>query len=58
MNEPPAVVTEPFTIMLYGITSERVSQWLSGGDSAAASAGMAASPGSVEGVARVVLDAD
>ena len=24
MNEPPAVVTEPFTIMLYGITSERV----------------------------------
>ena len=30
MNEPPAVVTEPFTIMLYGITSERVSAWLSG----------------------------
>ena len=24
MNEPPAVVTEPFTIMLYGITTESV----------------------------------
>ena len=59
MNEPPAVVTEPFTIMLYGITSERVSQWLSGGsDGDGGLAGMAASPGQVEGVARVVLDAD
>ncbi len=58
MNEPPAVVTEPFTIMLYGITSERVSAWLSGGDSDGGLAGMAASPGQVEGVARVVLDAD
>jgi pyruvate, water dikinase len=58
MNEPPAVVTEPFTIMLYGITSERVSAWLGGGDSDGGLAGMAASPGQVEGVARVVLDAD
>jgi len=58
MNEPPAVVTEPFTIMLYGITSERVSQWLSGGESDGGLNGMAASPGTVEGVARVVLDAD
>ncbi|WP_028067511.1 PEP-utilizing enzyme [Solirubrobacter soli] len=58
MNEPPAVVTEPFTIMLYGITSERVGQWLSGGESDAGLSGMAASPGAVEGVARVVLDAD
>jgi pyruvate,water dikinase len=58
MNEPPAVVTEPFTIMLYGITSERVGQWLSGGDSDGGLSGMAASPGSVEGVARVILDAD
>ena len=24
MNEPPAVITEPFTIMLFGITTERV----------------------------------
>ena len=26
MNEPPAVVTEPFTIMLYGITTDSVNQ--------------------------------
>jgi pyruvate,water dikinase len=57
MNEPPAVVTEPFTIMLYGITSERVNQWLSGGEDDGGLRGMAASPGQVEGVARVVLDA-
>ena len=31
MNEPPAIVTEPFTIMLYGITSEAVSGWLNAG---------------------------
>ena len=24
MNQPPEVITEPFTIMLYGITTERV----------------------------------
>jgi pyruvate,water dikinase len=58
MNEPPAVITEPFTIMLYGITSERVGQWLSGGEEDGGLRGMAASPGQVEGVARVVLDAD
>jgi pyruvate,water dikinase len=58
MNEPPAVITEPFTIMLYGITSERVGQWLSGGESDGGLSGMAASPGTAEGVARVVLDAD
>jgi pyruvate,water dikinase len=58
MNEPPAVITEPFTIMLYGITSERVGQWLSGGEEDGGLRGMAASPGLIEGVARVVLDAD
>ncbi|HEY6892175.1 MAG TPA: PEP-utilizing enzyme [Solirubrobacter sp.] len=58
MNEPPAVITEPFTIMLYGITSDRVGQWLSGGEADVGLSGMAASPGAVEGVARVVLDAD
>ncbi len=58
MNEPPAVVTEPFTIMLYGITSEAVSGWLSTSRDAAQLAGMAASPGVVEGVARVVGGAE
>lgn len=58
MNEPPAVVTEPFTIMLYGITSEAVSGWLSTSEDASALGGMAASPGVVEGVARVIGGAE
>ena len=28
LNQPPEVVTEPFTIMLYGITTDSVEQWL------------------------------
>ena len=59
MNEPPSVVTEPFTIMLYGITSEAVSGWLNAGVSGDGHlGGMAASPGVVEGVARVVGGAE
>ena len=58
MNEPPAVVTEPFTIMLYGITSEAVSGWLNAGVDSGHLGGMAASPGVVEGVARVVGGAE
>jgi pyruvate, water dikinase len=57
MNEPPQVITEPFTVMLFGITSERVSSWLAGGDGDGGLTGMAGSPGRVEGVARVILDA-
>jgi pyruvate, water dikinase len=56
MNEPPEVVTEPFTIMLYGITSESVNRWL-GGAGGGDLTGMAAAPGEVEGPARVVFDA-
>jgi pyruvate,water dikinase len=58
MNEPPAVVTEPFTIMLYGITTEAVSGWLNAGADTGHLGGMAASPGVVEGVARVVGGAE
>ena len=28
LNTPPAEITEPFTMMLYGITTEQVQQWL------------------------------
>jgi pyruvate, water dikinase len=56
MNEPPEVVTEPFTIMLYGITSESVNRWLGGADGGDLT-GMAAAPGEVEGLARLVFDA-
>jgi pyruvate, water dikinase len=58
MNEPPAVVTEPFTIMLWGITSESVGKWLEGSATSDKLSGMAASPGLVEGHARVIFDAD
>lgn len=60
LNTPPAEITEPFTMMLYGITTEQIQQWLAGddGDGNGAITGMAASPGVVEGVARVVHDAD
>lgn len=57
-NEPPAVVTEPFTIMLWGITTESVQGWLSSSDNTNQLKGMAASPGTVEGVARVIYSPD
>jgi pyruvate, water dikinase len=59
LNEPPDVVTEPFTIMLWGITTDRISSWLNGaGANSDQLTGMAASPGTVEGLARVVRSAD
>ena len=59
LNEPPEVVTEPFTIMLWGITTDRINAWLKGSSSDSKQlTGMAASPGSVEGPARVIRSAD
>jgi pyruvate,water dikinase len=58
MNRPPEVITEPFTIMLWGITTESVDRWLSGSARTSELTGMGASPGEVEGVARVVLGAE
>ncbi len=56
LGEPPEVVTEPFTIMLWGITTDSVDNWL-GADEAGNEnelTGMAASPGMVEGLARII----
>jgi pyruvate, water dikinase len=58
LNEPPEVVTEPFTIMLWGITTDRVSAWLKGPTDNSRLEGMAASPGVVEGLARVIRSPD
>jgi pyruvate,water dikinase len=60
LGVPPEVVTEPFTVMLWGITSDSVSAWLNtGSDSDDGSlSGFAASPGLVEGPARVIFSAD
>ncbi len=59
LGEPPEVITEPFTIMLWGITSDSVANWL-GSEEAGENdlTGMAASPGMVEGVARVIFGPD
>lgn len=58
-NEPPAEISEPFTVMLWGITTEQVQQWL-GADSGNKNElkGMAASGGVVEGKARVIFSPD
>jgi pyruvate,water dikinase len=58
LGEPPEVVTEPFTIMLWGITSESIGKWLGGGSESGGISGFAASPGVAEGVARVLTSAD
>ncbi len=57
MGEPPKVVTEPFAIMLWGITAQRVRDWLQGmqrTDDLDELKGLAGSPGVVEGRARII----
>jgi phosphohistidine swiveling domain-containing protein len=54
----PEVITEPSTVMLWGITTERIREWLTSEDGSTPLTGMSGSPGVVEGPARVLLDAD
>jgi pyruvate,water dikinase len=58
LGQAPEAVTEPVTIMHWGITTGRVNEWLqtSGGDAAPTIEGIAGSPGVVEGPARVIFD--
>lgn len=58
LNNPPKVITEPFTIMLWGITSESIQNWLGADEAGNMLTGMAASPGLVEGLARVISSPD
>ena len=60
LGNPPEVVTEPFTVMLWGITTDSVSAWLGAGDEGEGGdvTGMAASPGTAEGRARVIFSAE
>ncbi|MCW5653685.1 PEP-utilizing enzyme [Hydrogenophaga sp.] len=57
---PPSEVTDPFAIMNYGVTTERVQEWLSQSGEGASSRlqGIPASPGVVEGVVRVIRHED
>ena len=53
----PEAITEPLTIMLWGITTERVQEWAAAeGNGDGSLSGFAGSPGVVEGSARVILD--
>ena len=58
LGSPPEVVTEPFTVMLWGITTDSVATWLGADEASGDLQGMAASPGIVEGLARIVHSAD
>jgi pyruvate,water dikinase len=59
LGVPPEEVAEPFTIMLWGITTDKVKEWLKGVDPATGAdtseiKGFASSAGVVEGPARVL----
>jgi pyruvate,water dikinase len=59
LGVPPTEVAEPFTIMLWGVTTDTVKEWLKGVDASAADdvseiKGFGASSGDVEGPARVL----
>ena len=59
LGRPPGEMTDPMTVMLWGVTNERVQEWLSSdGDTADVLTGYAASPGVAEGFARVLLRID
>jgi pyruvate,water dikinase len=60
LGVPPETITEPLTIMLWGITPETIDEWL-GVDPAATHGelrGVAASAGRVTGRARVITEAE
>ncbi|HEY5058166.1 MAG TPA: PEP-utilizing enzyme [Gaiellaceae bacterium] len=50
----PEVINDPTVQLLWGVTAERLREWAGGGEEGVH--GYAASPGVVEGVARVVRD--
>ncbi len=58
LGVPPDVVAEPFTVMLWGITTERVQDWLKGTSAKPGDVnelkGFASSAGVAEGKARVL----
>jgi phosphohistidine swiveling domain-containing protein len=54
----PDAITDPMTIMLWGVTTERVQEWARQQDGGHVLNGAAASPGVVEGAARVVRSVD
>lgn len=62
LGVPPEVVTEPFTIVLWGVTTDVLGEWLKGGEEAAGEVtelkGSPGSSGIVEGKARVLKNVE
>ncbi len=60
LGQAPEAVTEPVTIMHWGITTERVQEWrrASGEATTEAICGIAGSSGVAEGAARVICDVE
>jgi pyruvate,water dikinase len=56
LGATPEAIMDPAVIMLWGVTTERVREWAQQQDGGAELRGAAASPGVVEGPARVVID--
>ena len=54
----PEAITDPMTIMLWGVTTDRVREWGRQVEGGSELNGAPASPGKVEGVARVVRSID
>jgi pyruvate,water dikinase len=57
LGKAPDAVTEPFTVMLWGITDETLDRWRTRDGDDGALRGVAAAPGVAEGPARVILSA-
>lgn len=57
LGPPPEEVTEPFTVMLWGITTETIQEWLGAGADGNENEvrGVPGSPGVIEGTAKVIL---
>ncbi|MEW1982013.1 PEP-utilizing enzyme [Citricoccus sp. NPDC079358] len=51
---PPEQITDPFAVMNYGVTTERVNEWLGAGQDENGLAGIPGSLGIVEGPVRVL----
>lgn len=60
LGKPPEVVTEPFTIVLWGVTNNVLQSWLSSGDGGATDEiqGSPGSSGVAEGPARVLKNVE
>ena len=58
LGATPETITDPMSIMLWGVTTQRVQEWAHAQEDTGRLTGAAASPGVVEGVARVVIDVE